>query len=364
VLALAGVVGIVLAVTGASDDAAALLLAASGLFSISALTFATGPKRRVAKRELSYPDDKKVAAGEELPRTEWQKDAEGNELRRNEDYAEQRGLYFQALVLGKDGRWSTSKVQLLAWTYAVVFGLLALIIAKWLGDAGGWDQLVNHDLQEEYLILLGGPFAAAVLAKAITTQKVENGTTQKTDAEPSTDPVQGLGEVVSDDNGRTDLGDLQYFLFNLVALVYFLGTLIFNLDDGFPDLPGLLVGLTSVSAAGYVSKKAADRAVPTLTSVLPPKARPEEHVDVWGQNLVIELAGSVDRLPHVLIDNKRATVSVVRDGLAGNDHLNVTVPPDAKPGRPKPLIVVTAAGVAPDKPLDFEVLPRSRAKPG
>lgn len=349
-------IGVILAATGTSVDAAALLFAASGLFVVSALTFATGPKRRVAKRDIEY-ESKTIVVGHDLPDSGWEKDKSGHTLLLARDYAEQHGLYFHALVLGKDGRWSTSKVQLLAWTYAVVFGLASLFIAKWLGDDAGWTAQVDHGLQDAYLILLGGPFAAAVLSKAVTSKKVEDGTIQKTEATPSTDPIQGFGEVVSDDSGNTDLVDLQYFLFNLLALIFFLGTFIFNLDDGFPEVPDLLVGLTSLSAAGYVGKKAADRAIPALTALLPPEEFRGKEIDIWGQNLLIQAVAGDPKLPSVLIANKKADdVRVVHDGLTGSDHLRVTVPGDADPG-PTHLVLVTAAGVAPENPLDFTVLP-------
>jgi hypothetical protein len=42
------------------------------------------------------------------------------------------------------------------------------VVAIWLGDHEPWDRQVDRGLQEEYLLLLGGPFAAAVLAKYAT----------------------------------------------------------------------------------------------------------------------------------------------------------------------------------------------------
>jgi len=143
-------------------------------------------------------------------------------------------VYFGALYVGKDGRWSTSKLQALLWTYAVLFGLASLIVAAWLGDDTGWTKQEKLGLQEEYLILLGGPFAAAVLSKAITTQKAKDGTLPKSEAQETATVGEGLSQVISDDTGDTDLVDTQYFLFNLLALAYFLGSFTFNLDQGFP----------------------------------------------------------------------------------------------------------------------------------
>jgi len=63
-----------------------------------------------------------------------------------------------ALVLGKDHRVSTSKFQVLAWTYAIAFAMMSLVAATWLGTGPGFDALTDPDFDfEPYLVLLGGP---------------------------------------------------------------------------------------------------------------------------------------------------------------------------------------------------------------
>jgi hypothetical protein len=69
-----------------------------------------------------------------------------------------------------------------------------------------------------------------VAAKAITTTKIAAARSQglppaKTSA-PDTNLELGdrVAELVSDDSGDTDLGDLQYQLFNLPAMAWFLVT--------------------------------------------------------------------------------------------------------------------------------------------
>jgi hypothetical protein len=65
-----------------------------------------------------------------------------------------------------------------------------------------------------------------------------------------------LGDLIANDEHETDLGDLQYVLFNFVALVFVLLTmLVHEPSGGLPHIPDVLLGLTSVSAAGYVGKK-------------------------------------------------------------------------------------------------------------
>jgi hypothetical protein len=333
------------------EDASAWAMGVAflGLCGVSVLLFGTGSRRPTARNELTYTvsgKEKTIQRGQRIPDEALKHFTEG------QDYTLQRGVYFRALYVGKDGRWSTSKVQALLWTYAVLFGLASLIVAAWLGDDMGWENQKKLGLQEEYLILLGGPFAAAVLSKAITTQKVEEGTLPKPEAtEPAGTLGEGVREVISDDTGDTDLVDTQYFLFNLLALGYFIGTFTFNLHDGFPDLPDLLVGLTSVSAATYVAKKATERGAPSLSSVHPRKGRKDDVVDVWGRNIVLRIDDPPSP-PQVEVGKERATVEIASETRTEVDRIRVTIP-DLSPGETK-IRAVTKAGT-PTNELDFEV---------
>ncbi len=202
----------------------------------------------------------------------------------------QRGLYFRALVVGSDGRWSTSKLQALLWTYAVLFGLASLFVfAELLHHdltlPGGDKTFGDMELQEQYLLLLGGPFAAAVIAKASTASKVAGGALAKAPDEGA-GTINGLREVISNDAGDTDLVDFQFFFFNLVALAVFAAAFIPDLEEGFPVLPWFLVGLTSTSALAYTTKKTLESAQPQISSIVPDRARPGEQVRIQGRFLI------------------------------------------------------------------------------
>ena len=165
-------------------------------------------------------------------------------------------------------------------------------------------------------------------------------------------PVTGLAQVVTDDGGSLDLGDFQYFAFNLVALAFFYGRFCGHLHEGFPDMPNFLVGLTSVSAGAYATKKIAERAKPVLTSVVPAKAHINEIVEAWGQNLVLDPQNPAAR---ATIGGLDAPTGVVQQPGSA-DHLRITVPADVPPG-PTQLLVYNSAGTPADQPLAFEVLP-------
>jgi hypothetical protein len=221
-----------------------------------------------------------------------------------------------SLFKGKDGRTSTSKTQALLWTYAVVFALLALLMANVIvaiGHAVSPDTLylalprpkshehtlagnvavpfanfVKSGLNSTYFFLLGLPLGGAIAAKAITSTKVANGSVvkQPKDKAPDETKKNAVQEIVVDDEGSTDLGDFQYFLLGLVALLYFLSQFLIHPARGLPEMPDTLVALTSVSAAAYVTKKGLHSDPPVLLSVSPPKAAPGDKVHIYGDKLL------------------------------------------------------------------------------
>jgi hypothetical protein len=159
--------------------------------------------------------------------------------------------WIRGAIIGADKRVSTSKTVMAVWTYSLASVLLAIVIAKLIGHPQGLNALQDSGLQTEYAVLIGGPLGAAILAKGIVSNQVAGGQSkpQNTDKAKATD-------LVNNDAGKTDLGDLQYVLFNTVALTFFFGQFLSNPLLGLPDIPNVLVGLTSVSAVGYLGKKA------------------------------------------------------------------------------------------------------------
>ena len=308
------------------QDTAQLIAGAAVLLMTLALAI-VGRKDPVARAEVTYTD----AAGVShtlTPGTVIPRDAVAGVDAASLTWV--RRSWLGAIIAGKDNRTSTSKTVVYAWTIAIAFGLLSLVVAIWLGDHGPWDKQVDRGLQEEYLLLLGGPFAAAVLAKYATTSQAET--------KPSAPPGDAAAsQLLTDDNGDTDLGDFQYVLFNAIGLTFFLGDFIGDLASGFPVLPPLLTGLLLTSTAGYGAKKLLPQVPPMLTSVIPAAAAPAARVEVFGHNL------SVQASVEVFVGTLKATV-VAHDLVLGNDRLTVVVPAAAKPGS-APITVVRADGV-------------------
>jgi hypothetical protein len=185
------------------------------------------------------------------------------------------------LVIGADNRASTSKFQATVWTYAILFALVTLLVGYLLyADFDpGWNTFLDEGLNSDYLWLLGIPSVGLVGAKAITQSKVE----ENPDAKPSKPDDAGADvltrvrtrtrELASNDNDANPqpaLGDLQYLVFNAIAVVYFLSAFLGHPERGLPSLPDTLIALTGVSAASYLSAKAVRKtAAPVIVSVRP-----------------------------------------------------------------------------------------------
>jgi hypothetical protein len=320
------------------------LITAVALLSVTRALFSTGELVYTPKSEFrkgTGDDEKTYTVGSSLTKAEY----DNLDPSEKERVTQQHGLYFRGLYTGTDGRWSTSKVQVLLWTYAVAFGLLSIFVALQLKgglhlDQGEGKGTTFGDLEfdDQYLLLLGGYFAAAVLAKGITTSRVESGQQVKPQVEEARSPVQGAKDLVTDDAGQGDLGDMQFFLFNVIALGVFLVSFVPHLERGMPDLPWFLVGLTSVSALAYVGKKTVESGSPTIAAVVPSRARPRDKLRIEGSYL----ASSGESPPTISIDGlavAEPAVLSVAGPLGEHSVVQATVPDGVTAGEQKTVSV-------------------------
>src|SRR5580700_9767432 len=235
----------------------------------------------------------------------------------------QKANPFWYVILGQDNRVSTSKVQFALWTVALAYALLVMAFHDAVYPAAALDP--------RYLLLIGFPAGAAVSAKAITTGQINNGTSSKTTISAKGKSLgTAISEIVSNDQGDLDLGDAQYFLFNLVALTAFF-IAFFHSPVSLPVLPDTLVGLTSASAAAYVAKKATTTADPApplvLTAVSPQKGAPGAPVTVYGSGL-INTASAAGGSPEVTMGGLTAPLRADCTGVM----VPVRVPEGLLPG--------------------------------
>jgi hypothetical protein len=261
-----------------------------------------------------------------------------------------RRSFISTVVLGKDGRTSTSKAFILMWTLLVGWALIALLIAGELVHVhscvsgataahavaeckdkadelgvlqAGWRHFLHTGLSGSYLALLGFPAAAGVLAKGITQSQVNGNGFKAPNTKTGSDPAARVAEIFSADDGTTDIGDFQYMLFNLVAAVYFVAQFVQPAPDGLPPMPDTLLGLTGVSAALYVGKKAVTRSQPTVTGVFPQPVQANIRFTILGEGLTAEDTAPTAVPPQVSIDGVPA-ISVRTDGSS----ITAVVPPE------------------------------------
>ena len=262
------------------------------------------------------------------------------------------------VLIGADGRFSTSYLQAYLWTIVLVWAFFFFI---WVSAFGGAADLaeVTNGLSVEYLVLLGGPFAALIAAKQIYATKAADGDVQKVNTVQTS-----LKDVLVDDRGRADLVDVQYLLFNFVALAYFFVS--FAHDSAkLPSLPEGLVALTSTSALAYVGKKAVDKSRPVISNVVLAEGTGTPSVGdvvrIRGLNFVPAGAEGEEylRMVSVLFDAVKTPVApagpdparpgqpqALADANVTATEILVAVPPlELTALRSVRVVVVTAAGV-------------------
>lgn len=288
--------------------------------------------------------------------------------------------FLTTVILGEDNRTSTSKTFVFMWTLLVGWALICLLIVGELVTTHrcaaitnitaatkactaakdqigllqiGWRAFMTGGLAGSYLVLLGIPAASAVAAKGITQEKAAAGTLTKTKAPPNQKAAARVAQIFSADDQTTDIGDFQYVLFNLITAVYFVVQFIQPAGQGLPALPDTLLGLTSVSAALYVGKKAVTRDQPKITGVFPSILVPNTLVTVIGSGLTTDPVAATQPpgvvAPQISINGQRVLNARPDPEIA--NRLTGTVPaglvaPDAHTPVAGKLQVLSAYSVA------------------
>jgi hypothetical protein len=244
------------------------------------------------------------------------------------------GYLLRKLLMGSDKRWSTSKVTAATWTYLLGAAILGFVVAKFAGDPRGLNKLMHSGLAGQYGLLIGGSLGAAIAAKGIVGTQTKENAAAKTKA-----PKAKALDIVNNDAGEADLGDVQYVLFNLIAMVYFVGTVIQTPSAGMPHIPDVLLGLTSVAAVGYVAKKALPPTTATA-KVVETKQKAGETITIKGKNLLTGEPAADTPLIVLFGDEPESPSKKEREGAA-DDTLTVKVPDDVAPAAKVDVLVIT-----------------------
>ena len=264
---------------------------------------------------------------------------------------------FGGLVTGKDGRISTSRTVVYLWTAIVAWMVASEALVAIFADptldkaAASFGQWLTHAFddapsRELYLVLLGGPYLAAVMSGVIVQTRVNNQTLQKTPAGRTS-----VIDAVPDDSGSVDPVDFQYVLFNLLVALAVALSFAANVGDGLPEVTEFLAILTGGSALTYTLNKGATSNAPALTALHPQTARVGEKVTAYGNNLALVTAQTDDKGPLKEPPKPKATVAGVDATVTNHTTDSVSVVPAPAPGTTSTpddrqrVVVTTVAGL-------------------
>jgi hypothetical protein len=202
------------------------------------------------------------------------------------------------LVMGTDGRASTSKLQWFLWTVVVVFAYVAI----WTAGAQEGNLAPITEIPQNLLIAMGLSVTTMAAAKGITVSYVNSGKVIKPSADPGEKKDAGLGPIVSSDEHAPDLSKMQMMIWTLVAIVIYL----FAVVDGIrgqhvlPDIDPTLMVLMGLGQGAYLGKKLVTTTTPRLTGLSPVEGSPGTQITLLGMAFGAEQAGSLvtmDRNP-------------------------------------------------------------------
>ena len=166
----------------------------------------------------------------------------------------------QRFIIGVDERYSNSQTQLVFWfgavasVYAAAVALRIVIL--------GWDYIGGVGIGENLMLLTGLSAFSFGGAKVIAASKAaaDPNATQRS----NTNSPNALKDLVQNDDGRADIGDLQMILVTLAAVAIFglsafksLGALAMDAQVTLPDVDSTLLAGFGLGQGAYLVKKAA-----------------------------------------------------------------------------------------------------------
>ncbi|MCX5204746.1 hypothetical protein OG897_25230 [Streptomyces sp. NBC_00237] len=261
-----------------------------------------------------------------------------------------------APLIGEDNRLSTSRTVAACWVLLTVFAVLVLAV-----ELAGASNPADRDALIGGLELARGAGALTVLALtcavAVVLRKVVGARVLKQTLQKVRADRPRAADLLTDDSGRGNFGDIQFVLVSSVAVV-FAAVRLARRPEQLPDLPWGLALLVVVSAATYVAGKFAEGGRPVVLSVVRAREagdldgpiRTGDDIEIRGAGFVPPGAHTPDRLARMVVRIGTVHVHVplvpVPGGFANptDSVLTVPVPVEVEPGEVD-VQVVTAAGV-------------------
>jgi hypothetical protein len=198
-----------------------------------------------------------------------------------------------AVVVGADGRPSTSKLQFWLWTLVALFSYVALYAAR---VNNGHLEAIG-DIPRNLLLAMGFSIVTATAAKGITVSQLQSGNLVKLPAPSDTSSV---GPVVKDDSGALDLSKIQLLAWTLVAIGVYLvnvvnavGAVTQQSAAKLPDIDAALMVLMGIGQGAYLGKKLVTTDTPGITGLVPSSGKVGTEVTVRGQSFGAAQGGSL-----------------------------------------------------------------------
>lgn len=165
-------------------------------------------------------------------------------------------------VIGQDGRYSNSKVQMALWFSVVIITYIAAIYLR--AAEAGHEFLGGVNIPQNLLLLSGMSALTFGGAKGITTSKVQSAL-QAGGANPKARAAApSFWNLLQDDNGLFDIGDFQMLVVTLLAVgMYlvlafnFLGSLEMRTVVDLPNVDTTILAAFGLGQGAYLAKKAA-----------------------------------------------------------------------------------------------------------
>jgi hypothetical protein len=168
----------------------------------------------------------------------------------------------QRLVVGQDGRYSNSKVQMAMWFSAVIVTYVAAIYLR--SAESGREFLDGVNIPQNLLLLSGMSALTFGGAKGITTSKVQSAMQAGVaDPKPAA-PTPSFWNLVQNDTGSFDIGDFQMLIVTFLAVATYL-VLVFNFLGSIelrrivelPSVDTTVLAVFGLGQGAYLAKKAA-----------------------------------------------------------------------------------------------------------
>jgi hypothetical protein len=186
------------------------------------------------------------------------------------------------VINGEDGRLSTSKFQFFLWTGVVIFAYAALFVRR-CAQASCDPSMTFPD---NVLLAMGFSVVTLATAKGITTSYINSGRLVK--SSPKGSP--NFSDLVTDDEGRPDLGKIQMLAWTFVAVAAYLYTVVGAVGSTesakwmLPDIDRALMILMGIGQGAYLGAKIVTSKTMKIFNLEPPRAAINEKVKINGQN--------------------------------------------------------------------------------